>query len=196
MPCLVGKNRGFEVCLSNKYKFLYFCRLLLSKNLKKILTIFILIIFLFNSVGYYLLFEWNKQIIKIEVQKNIQEQTSRLTVLKINDVENNKEFQRVDRKEFRYKGALYDILREIKTGKTTLFICFHDKKETALFAGLKRVNQNKVHFIPLEQMNLLFFIQKHNDFKALLTGQLLFPRIHVLLKSSMLPTWSPPPEIS
>jgi hypothetical protein len=147
-------------------------------------------------VGYYLLFEWNKQIIKIEVQKNIQEQTSRLTVLKINDVENNKEFQRVDRKEFRYKGALYDILREIKTGKTTLFICFHDKKETALFAGLKRVNQNKVHFIPLEQMNLLFFIQKHNDFKALLTGQLLFPRIHVLLKSSMLPTWSPPPEIS
>ena len=147
-------------------------------------------------MGYYVIFEVSKHVFRNEMQTKIQQPSSQLTMLKIVNVDGDREFQRIDKKEFRFKGRLYDIVREIKTGETTLFICLHDKKESNLFASLKRVNQNKNLFAIWEQVVMIFSSQPCFDLNPSFTKTVIFPRIDITLKSPMLPTWSPPPEVS
>ena len=130
------------------------------------------------------------------MQTMIQRYPSKLTVVTIFNPGNDPEFQRIDEKEFRYKGRMYDVLHETKTGGTTVFICLPDAKESLLFAGLKRVNQNKLHLALWDQVVLILLSQPSCDYSPSYTNTLIFPRIDITLKSSMLPTWSPPPELS
>jgi hypothetical protein len=165
-------------------------------DLKKALIYSILILFLFNSLGYYLLFELHKYEIKKEMQAMIQKHPSKMTILTIADVENNQEFHRIDKKEFRYKGAMYDIVREIKTGQTTVFICIHDAKESELLAGLKRETQNKIHLVRWDHLIMIFLpVPTIKPISFELTD-LIFPNINFTLTSPFLGTWSPPPEFS
>ena len=126
----------------------------------------------------------------------IQRNPSKLTVLTMVNVDKDKEFQRIHKKEFRYKGEMYDIVREIKTGHTTVFICTHDTKESKLFAGLKRINQNKQHLAVWNQLVMIFLSKPFLDLNPLLSGELIFPEIEILLKSAILQIWGPPPELS
>jgi hypothetical protein len=165
-------------------------------NLKKTLIYLILVLVLFNSMGYYFLFELNKINARREIQSIIQQHPAKMTILTIVDVENDREFHRIDRKEFRYKGTMFDIVREIKTGNTTVFICLHDTRESNLVAGLKRINQNKIHLAMWDQLVMIFLSQPANELNAAFSCNLIFPRIDISLKSSALPKWSPPPEFS
>ncbi len=128
------------------------------------------------------------------MQKRIQHQPAKLTMLRIENVASDTDFQRIDHKEFRYKGFMYDIVREIKTGQTTVFFCLPDNKETSLFARLNRVNQNRPHFVPLDHINMIFCVINDKDFNTWITGHFMFTVIPILVKSCMLPIWSPPPE--
>jgi hypothetical protein len=146
-------------------------------------------------MGYYFFFELNKNAARREMQAIIQ-QPSQLTILTIADVENDQEFQRLDHKEIRYKGTMFDILREIKTGHKTVFICVHDVKETRLVAGLKRINQNRVYLNMWDEQVMIFLSCPSIDLTSSFLRELIFPNIDISLKSSILPTWSPPPENS
>lgn len=165
-------------------------------NLKKILIYSILILFLFNSIGYYLLYELKKHLARTEMQAIIQHHSKKLTVLTIADDEHDPDFQRIDKKEFMYKGSMYDIVREIRTGHKTVFICLHDSKESKLLAGMKRLNQNKLHFAVWNHLTMIFLPIPAGDLNLFFSGKLLFPRIEISLRSSFLQTWSPPPEHS
>jgi hypothetical protein len=165
-------------------------------TLKKALTYLILILFLFNSVGYYYLFELNKQLARKEMQTMIPRHPSKLAVITIADIEKDREFQRIDKKEFRYKGTMYDIVREIKKGQTTVFICLHDAKESRLFAGLKNATQNKLYFALWEQLVMFLPYNPSFDLTPGYLSKLIFPRMNIIAESSMLQTWSPPPELS
>jgi hypothetical protein len=147
-------------------------------------------------MGYYILFELNKQIVRKEMQSVILQKSEKLITLTIADAAHDPDFQRIHKKEFRYKGSMYDIVCEIKSGSKTVFICVHDAKESKLFAGLKRVNQNKHHFALWDHLNLVFFSEHSIDLNPSFSGSLIFPRINITLKSSTLQTWSPPPEFS
>jgi hypothetical protein len=147
-------------------------------------------------MGYYFLFELNKHLARAEMQSVISQHREKITVIRIADVESNKDFQRIHQKEFRYKGEMYDVVREIKSGITTVFICVHDVKEARLFAGLKRVNQNKVHIAAWPHVVMIFISYPTVEISPGITATLIYPRIDAALISTELPTWSPPPEFS
>jgi hypothetical protein len=130
------------------------------------------------------------------MQSLIRRHDSKLTVLEIADVSQNRDFQRIDKKEFRYKGFMYDIVHELKTRDKTVFICIHDAKESKLFSGLKRASQNKAHLSIWNHLNMVFYSEQPFDLEPELSGNLLFPKIEISAKSSILKTWSPPPEDS
>ncbi len=165
-------------------------------KLNEALAISVIVLFLFNSAGYYLLFELNKHAARHEMTIAIQQHPEKLTVLTINDVTTNIEFQWIHKNEFRYKGEMYDVVHEIKTGLKTVFICKHDTRESRLFAGLKRVNQNKANMALWEQPVMIFQSESGIDLSSLRSGSLIFPFIIILLPSSTLSAWSPPPEYS
>jgi hypothetical protein len=165
--------------------------------LRKALACAILALFLFNSIGYYLLFELNRHLVVREMQSAITNHSEKYTILTIANVSTNKDFQRIHKKEFRYKGEMYDIVRELRTGQKTVFICLHDKKESKLFAGLKRVaGGNKMLFTHWNNMVMIFSSETLNhlpvDFRAIF----IVPPQNVLVYPSYIPTWSPPPEKS
>jgi hypothetical protein len=91
---------------------------------------------------------------------------------------------------------MYDVVREIKTGPKTTFICIHDAKESRLFAGLKSVNRNKILFTMWDHLVIIFVVAPIIDLSPALSGNFIFPQSDITLKSSKLPTWSPPPEYS
>jgi hypothetical protein len=164
--------------------------------LKKALVYIFLALFLLNTTGYYYLFEINRQIAKKTMERAIRKTGEDLLVFIFQDVKMEKDFQRVGRKEFRYKGAMYDIVREIRKGSQTTFVCKHDARESALNAGLGRLAQNKLYFTCLDQMNLLFEPGSVVEYPPYVTSELVFPLVDFPLQSSFVSEWSPPPEFS
>jgi len=189
-----GKNRGFGVIFRLLFKFLYLCGTWFSLILKKALIYSILMVVLFNSAGYYLLFELHKYQIKQEMKALIQSNPSNYTIVKIDNVENEKEFTWIHEKEFRYKGSMYDIVRTVKKGNTTIFICLHDTRESKLFAGLQRETRDKRFFSMWEHVVLFCFSVPALELTTFQLTELKFPVIHVFLTSPLLQPWSPPPE--
>jgi hypothetical protein len=114
--------------------------------LKKGFAYFFLVIFMFNFMGNYLVFEVNKIQVKKEMQAFIRTRrlNSHLVTFKIFHPENNPDLRRIEKREIIYKGLLYDIVIEKKQGDSTLFSCIRDHKEEILIAGYKKVQNRKI----------------------------------------------------
>jgi hypothetical protein len=164
--------------------------------LKKSLAYLLLILFLFNSMGYYFIFELHKYHVKKEIQANSNKISRALRILKIRDAESDHEFQRVENKEIRYQGFLFDVIKEVRNGKTTIFYCIHDTKEENLLATMNSVNKNKFLLSLFDHIIKIaippFTIALTNS----LSRKVIFPQISSLLPSVLLGTWSPPPEVA
>ncbi len=87
-------------------------------------------------MGYYVVFKCNQYLIKKEMFTRIREGIFHpsIVLLKISHPENEVQFHRLDKNEFAFRGKLYDIVVEHKSGDTTFFYCLHDKKEESLLA--------------------------------------------------------------
>jgi hypothetical protein len=164
------------------------------QGLKKTLAYFLLIIFLFNTMGYYFIFEIMKSHIRKEMQTRANLGSTSLTIIKISDLKNNNEFQRVEKKEIKYKGLLYDVIKEVQTGEGAIFYCIHDNKEENLLMAMKTVNGNK--FLVSLWDHLIKIAIPLSDFPMTNTlfSKMIFPRISVSLRSVFLAKWGPPPE--
>ena len=110
-----------------------------SKYFSKIIYLFLVALFIYNSFGYLLLYFPARTIIKHIVQKSIKEKKidpSDLSVLafNINDLESKKYdfIWEKPGKEFRFNGKMYDIeAKEIKDD-TIYFNCYYDHKENLI----------------------------------------------------------------
>ncbi|MCX6268977.1 MAG: hypothetical protein NTW16_16755 [Bacteroidetes bacterium] len=108
--------------------------------MKKALIISVLLVFLFNIMGYYIVFSYSRYLVKKEMNTRIRAGGFHpdLILLKIVHPEKESQFRRREKNEFTFHGNLYDIVVERKSGDTTLFYCLHDKKEEALLANYSR----------------------------------------------------------
>jgi len=119
-----------------------------------------------------------------------------LTILKITDIKTNREFQRVEKKEIRYKGSLYDVIKEVQSDRTTIFYCIHDKKEEILLATMNSVNKSKFLLSLWQHFTTIVIPLFNTVLTTTFSERILFPHISFPLCSVLLDTWSPPPEIS
>ena len=164
--------------------------------MKKVFALSLLFFILFNSMGYYILFELDKLIVRKEMSARISESATNLICLQIEKGEKNPSFHRLDDKEIEYRGRLYDVFREVDKGDSKLIFCIPDTKEEQLYSGLKRINHNKQRLNLWDHMVKIALPEGVMHLEFITPDDLKFPHIKTPISSSVLPTWSPPPELS
>jgi hypothetical protein len=170
--------------------------------MRKIAAVFLLMVFLINLAGVFIVFEIQRSLIHNEVIQLLEcpEFEEELTVIMMT-LDNTRLFEWEDEKEFRYNNMIYDVVKkEINAAGESVYHCFADKKETRLWSNLSEmVKKNSPShetinnlvkllssvFIPAEK-NFISLFQKKSFLKTLLTDRLLFNEDEVL---------SPPPRL-
>lgn len=172
--------------------------------MKKIVSIFFLLIFLFNIAGYFILFKIVQNQTKNEIRTEIESGIFKkeLTELII-DKKDLAEIQWVeDDKEMRFRGAMYDVVKYSETNNTITFYCIEDSKEDKLFTSLEDhidgqtlankpySNSKKIvdHIIKLYYLNHNLFIS-HNEI-----SNIKISSSELFYKSVFIKKNSPPPQ--
>lgn len=114
------------------------------KDIKKTFSILLLTAFLFNLFGYFPLFKMAQHKIQKQIKTLLKKGVPKnelyvisVALNKVNELDWKKEG-----KEFRHKGAMYDIVKQETKGGFVFYYCVNDKQETQLFAHLEElVNQ-------------------------------------------------------
>lgn len=148
--------------------------------MKRVFAALILLLFLFNIMGYYFVFSYNQLLVRNEMKGLIKAGyfEDSYIVLKIVNPSLNPDFKRVDKGEFEYKGLLYDIVSEKKESNFTIFRCINDKNEENLLAGFH-------HYFELAS-------SQNNPVKARHALALLY---HVIKLALLENRWNQPPVV-
>ncbi|NJD21954.1 MAG: hypothetical protein FIA82_04710 [Melioribacter sp.] len=109
--------------------------------------LFVAFIFAFNSFGFIFHFLIEREYAKEEAFEKIVllKSKEKIEVLSISKsvINEGKVFQRINKKEIRYEGKMYDIVKEEKQTDKIIFYCVHDEKEDKLEKRFsKTVNKN------------------------------------------------------
>lgn len=109
--------------------------------MRSVVATVLLLSMLFQAAGYLFVFKIQQYQIRQEIKQQIKAGVpeAELVLLKIPKTLEEKPhptFQRIDKREFRYDGKMYDIVRQEGHGDTTWYYCLSDEKETQLFANL------------------------------------------------------------
>jgi len=120
--------------------------------MRKITANILLLFVLFQLTCYLLIFKSQQFQIRKEIKYRIKagvpdDELVLITIPNSLLEENNPIFQWIHKKEFRYKGNMFDIVHKDVYKDSTQFYCLSDHKETQLFANLdqlvkKEMSQN------------------------------------------------------
>lgn len=110
----------------------------------KIASIFFLLVFFLPVSSLYLTLKVKQQHVRQEMREHIEAgiEEDQLVLLKIpRALEENPgtQFKRMHAREFRYKGNMYDVVRQETRGDTTWYWCVWDEEETEIVAQLDRL---------------------------------------------------------
>ena len=174
--------------------------------LKKIIPVGLLLAFLINTMGFFVIFKYNQFLLQQEMFTLIRNGKfhREMILLKIYRPEHSRGFIRHNSREFSWHGRMYDIVIEHHAGDTTLFYCLHDKKEEALINRFQTFYR-KIHKDNTRQRNIPNHALLQNIVKQALLQQGLFlgpengtiyhyPSFTVSLISADLDRFAPPPE--
>ena len=174
--------------------------------LKKIIPVGLLLAFLINTMGFFVIFKYNQFLLQQEMFTLIRSGKfhREMVLLKIYHPEHSRGFIRHNSREFSWHGRMYDIVIEHHAGDTTLFYCLHDKKEEALINRFQTFYR-KIHKDNTRQRNIPNHALLQNIVKQALLQQGLFlgpengtiyhyPSFTVSLISADLDRFAPPPE--
>ncbi|MEP7171780.1 MAG: hypothetical protein ABI855_20570 [Bacteroidota bacterium] len=112
--------------------------------MKKIISVVLLFIFLYNISGYYLVFTEQQSEIKESVQNFLEEDDSgNLLLLNISQ-EDEKNITWNGNDEFSLNGKMYDVAFTKREGNVLRLYCYCDSKEDHLFASLDSHIKNNI----------------------------------------------------
>ena len=107
--------------------------------MKRIASSILLLLFLYNIIGYYVVFFWEQCEVKEEMKYWITNSTSENNLTEF--VFDKKDFyslQWTEEDEFRYNGNMYDVVKtRVNQNGTITIVCISDKKEKELFTQLE-----------------------------------------------------------
>lgn len=155
-------------------KFCKIFRTIEFKSLSNLLPFLLISLLLYNSFGYIFVHIYHVALVKSEVLKSIEdyfyEDQQTILVFSKNDLAAVRAgIERIDEKEFRYKGGMYDIVNKEIKNDSVYFYCVFDEKEIfliSLFTEQFKENQGEdssdkilSHFF----FNVLSYYQLLND---------------------------------
>lgn len=175
--------------------------------MKKVLSILFLLIFLYNLTGYYVVFRALQYQVRREVKHRIKQNVSddELVLIPISIADNNSLTWTKPNKEFRYKGEMYDIVRQETKKDMILYYCIHDFKESKLFSDLDEYVQRHIADNPKQRKkaeNLLKKVTKDYFFQVLIINNapkssqnLKYKKYLQAYNSICLDVLTPPPKL-
>lgn len=169
-----------------------------------LLAISLLLLLLFQTASYLLVFKIQQYQIRKEIKQQIKAGVPEeaLVLLKIplslETSAHNEHFQRIHDREFRYRGEMYDIVRQEQHGDTTWYYCLWDEKESELFAQLdkqvaQQMNQNPEQKKQHELLDRLLHALYLTDSKYYLFSIFTHTVHSMACYSFMLKSWSEAP---
>ena len=183
--------------------------------MKKITAIVLLVIFLFNIMGYFIAFKITQHQIKCEVAGRISsfelskftENNTELTKIKVHKRELHKIVFKDKGKEIFLDNKMYDIVKTTETDEHIIYHCLHDKEESILVAGLEEhINNTVVGDNPIKNNSskkisipsIKLFLQSNEflytpEVRIIATTAFYFKSI--IYYSIPLQVSSPPPEL-
>ncbi|MCX6286974.1 MAG: hypothetical protein NTY96_07655 [Bacteroidetes bacterium] len=166
--------------------------------MKKILPVFVLFAMLFNAVGYYIVYEFDRYLIKREVASLLEHGCldHELSVFSVYNPPADPAFRRVDKHEIVYHGNLYDVAREVYKGKTVTFFCIRDTKEENLIAGMKSMHQKKKAANLLQHLVSIALPVTIERNLPQTTKKMCYPLLSENFAGNPVIPFSPPPERS
>lgn len=110
-------------------------------TIKKIFSVLLFAIFLFNTMGYYFVFKVNQSMIRSDIRAMIYSEFHKemFILIRIDSPDSNPNFKKLDHDEFSYCGKLYDIVSESVKGNTTWYYCINDQQEERLITGFEKI---------------------------------------------------------
>lgn len=121
---------------------IFFLNLQKNLYLKRAVPILLIIVLLYNTIGYMVVFKGLQYTVKKEIKRRIKRSVpeSELFLIKIteNDINNHKNGFRFIKagKEFTLNGKMYDIVYKNIINDTIYYKCINDFQEEKLFACL------------------------------------------------------------
>lgn len=106
--------------------------------MKRVFSIFLLILFAFNIGGFLFLFSIQRFQIRKELKKEIKKNLPLGSLAKITITSDNKDQVFWEHEsEFCYLGIMYDVVKKVETDtQETVYYCITDIQETKLFKKL------------------------------------------------------------
>lgn len=168
--------------------------------MKKLISIGILSIFLYNIGGYYLWFS----ILQNKIQNKIEEEieaglkSEDLTLI-IVQAEKDQEICWIKpNREFRYKGDMYDVVKIKYVPGKKYYYCLNDKKEKQLIAGFNKTHNTKKESEKRLKRNFNYnsYIEHFTLTKRIYPIGLTFSAIENFYSSETIDINSPPPKLA
>jgi len=174
--------------------------------MKKLAVFSLLAIFLFNSVGYFIVFK----IAQTEVRKEIKTRLkltvpqAELIAIEINKSDIKNIHWEKENKEFYYSDHLFDVVKTKETPNSIIYYCIDDKKERNLFASLDDhvtsfiASENSKKNSPTKKLNdhvvKIYFSNSYGFGFQNASTQVYFSFSTRIYLSEFQETKSPPPE--
>ena len=108
--------------------------------MKKIIPALLIVLIVLNTFGFNLLLDYLILKCKYDFSNEKHHDLEQIILLKITNDE-AKGLQRVDDNEIRYKGKMYDIIKEAKENNILYINCISDRNEDNLFEILFKINK-------------------------------------------------------
>ncbi|MEI8202542.1 MAG: hypothetical protein WCH34_05990 [Bacteroidota bacterium] len=167
--------------------------------MKKITSLFIVFILLFNISGYYILFSLMQHNIQSDVRNQIINglQDKDLTLFVVPQNDKSGITWEEPEKEFSYKGAMYDVVRIKTIHQTKYYYCINDVKEQQLISQFKKSHSKKETEKRLKtNFNIQYLAQVFSLIHNNTATDYIFETIVLLYKSNCLDIHSPPPRLA
>jgi endonuclease III-like uncharacterized protein len=175
-------------------------------GITKLTSRILLLVFLYNSIGYFLIFKCLQSSIQKEITESIQSPASNklFKVLSFHKKDLKKINWVEDEKEMRYNGELYDIAKITETADSIIYYCINDEDEDQLYSQLDDHLTNHVILttthsskkITAESIKLYFSNEHHFSFD--LYSISFLP--HISICTTYLPVYmemnAPPPKVT
>lgn len=166
--------------------------------MRKLISILILIILIFNIGGYYFCFKILQYKIRCEIKnkilKNVKDQELCLIIINKDNKSDITWYE--NNKEFKYQGQMYDVVRIKNYNNEKCYYCINDKKEKQLLTNYyKNINLKKNIERKIKNIfNVKYVLRQCTLKNKSIIINRSFSEIVFIYKSNILDIFPPPPK--
>lgn len=166
--------------------------------MKRTTSLLLILLFLFNTGGSYLIFRMQQSEARRESEETINSQKALKDVIVLAFRQNHEEGLVWVRpgKEFTFRGELYDVVKVTSCGNMKYYHCYNDSREKKLIAGYQKSNHSRKEPDKKRKAsnNIIFFSQKCLFSRTLYPSCYTYPLYEFYYLSEIPVTPTPPPK--